>query len=210
MTNKTEVINISDLQAVRAAMDSGRYVYCGRGGIYGNYFAIGIDGNREEVIAKHRDRVLNNPEMVKEVYAGLLGKVLGCHCKPKTCHCDLYADICNNPIEYGLVEPGVDHPAMEPYFRSDGPAVILCIHNGDDTQRWCRIAGWSGVVNERGEEVPFSPQTAAAIFESDVGAAAAAYIMNAAEACGLATTVHPPEGAGEVITVEFNAPIIGG
>jgi hypothetical protein len=90
----TVVINIRD-PASYDLMKAGHYIYCGRGSDFGNRYQIGVDGTREEVIAKHKADVLADPEMVEKVRRELTGGVLGCFCKPKACHCDTYVEICD-------------------------------------------------------------------------------------------------------------------
>lgn len=63
-------------------------VYIGRPSKWGNPFAIGPDGTREEVIVKYREWLLEQDGLnVSE----LTGKVLGCWCAPKPCHGDVLA-----------------------------------------------------------------------------------------------------------------------
>jgi len=72
-------------------------VYIGRGSPWGNPYAIGFDGDREEVIRKYRydfDREFlrfNKDDVLK-----LRGKILGCHCKPAPCHGDVIAEYLNS------------------------------------------------------------------------------------------------------------------
>lgn len=54
---------------------------------YGNPFKIGKDGNRDKVIKKFAD---NCPDDL-DLYP-LVGKRLGCHCKPLDCHGDVYVE----------------------------------------------------------------------------------------------------------------------
>jgi hypothetical protein len=70
-------------------------VYCGRPSIWGNPFEIGKDGNRKEVIAKFKKYLLANDELVDKL-PELRGKILGCWCAPKSCHCDILADLANS------------------------------------------------------------------------------------------------------------------
>ena len=56
-------------------------VYIGRGSKWGNPFKIGRDGTRGDVIVKYREWILNNTELLEDLYE-LDGKVLGCWCKP--------------------------------------------------------------------------------------------------------------------------------
>jgi hypothetical protein len=71
------------------------------------------DGTREEVIAKY-DRYLDGPAENYEgkVFDGrhliadlpeIAGKVLGCHCAPKSCHADVLLRLAN-----ANDDPGVD------------------------------------------------------------------------------------------------------
>lgn len=71
-------------------------VYCGRPSKYGNPFQIGKDGNRKEVIQKHREWFLKNDQLIKEAKQELSGKNLICWCTPKTCHCDIILEIANS------------------------------------------------------------------------------------------------------------------
>lgn len=60
-------------------------VYIGRGSKWGNPFVIGRDGDRDEVIAKYEQYLLNNDGLWSSLYE-LKGKVLGCWCSPAHCH----------------------------------------------------------------------------------------------------------------------------
>jgi hypothetical protein len=62
-----------------------------RPGRWGNPFKIGRDGNRDEVIRKHREKVRNDPRLQEVIRRELKGKILVCCCKPKACHCDTLA-----------------------------------------------------------------------------------------------------------------------
>lgn len=72
-------------------------VYIGRGSKWGNPFAIGKDGTRLEVIQKYKKYILSNNELIKQL-SELEGKILGCWCKPKSCHGDVLVDLINNDI----------------------------------------------------------------------------------------------------------------
>jgi hypothetical protein len=69
-------------------------VYCGRPSLWANPFKIGQDGTRKEVIAKFKKYLLANEELVDKL-PELRGKILGCWCAPKACHCDVLADLAN-------------------------------------------------------------------------------------------------------------------
>jgi hypothetical protein len=64
--------------------------------IWGNPFAIGRDGTREQVIAKYREWIMDDAVMLRAVREKLRGKVLGCWCAPKACHGDVLAEIANS------------------------------------------------------------------------------------------------------------------
>lgn len=78
---KTEVVNVKTYK--------GEYTYIGRGSPFGNPFIMGKDGDRDEVINKHRDyffrRIESDPDF-RVAVMGLQGKTLGCYCAPKICH----------------------------------------------------------------------------------------------------------------------------
>ncbi len=59
---------------------------------WGNPFIIGKDGNREEVIAKYRDWIRGQPELMAALHE-LKNKVLGCHCSPLPCHGDVLIEL---------------------------------------------------------------------------------------------------------------------
>ncbi len=83
--NKTKVVNVKH----------DRYdIYIGRGSDWGNPYVIGEDGNRKEVIQKHKEDLLNNPKLMKRL-PELNGKILGCFCKPESCHGDTYVELCD-------------------------------------------------------------------------------------------------------------------
>ena len=73
-------------------------VYIGRGSKWGNKFVISKDGDREEVIRKYREWILNNKELLSSLHE-LRGKILGCFCKPLACHGDVLAELVNESEE---------------------------------------------------------------------------------------------------------------
>ena len=73
-------------------------VYVGRPSKWGNPFAIGRDGTRDQVIAKYRNYILNSPQLLAQL-GELKGKTLGCWCSPKACHGDVLAELANTPPE---------------------------------------------------------------------------------------------------------------
>ncbi len=88
-TVTTKVINIER---------GGKYdVYIGRGSVFGNPYAIGFSGDREEVIRKFKyDFEREFLRFTKKDVLKLKGKTLGCHCKPAACHGDVIAEYLNS------------------------------------------------------------------------------------------------------------------
>jgi|SRR5215208_115911 hypothetical protein len=100
----TRVVNVRDYKPYSkywTAPPTNPYVYIGRfvrekipiSSKWGNPFAIGRNGTREEVINKYRVYILNKPELLRQIPLELKGKTLGCWCKPLTCHGDVLAEI---------------------------------------------------------------------------------------------------------------------
>ena len=80
---QTKVVNIKTYK--------GEYTYIGRGSPFGNPFRIGKDGDRDEVINKHRDYFFERIEsdfLFRDKVMELQGKTLGCYCAPLACHGD--------------------------------------------------------------------------------------------------------------------------
>jgi len=78
-------------------------VYIGRPSKWGNPYthisdketkAEFIVNTREEAITKYKDYILNN-EVLMNSLDELKGKVLGCWCKPKSCHGDILVELIN-------------------------------------------------------------------------------------------------------------------
>lgn len=70
-------------------------VYVGRPTRWGNPFAIGKDGTREEVIEKYKGWLLCQPGLIRAAKRELKGKDLICFCAPKECHADILLEISN-------------------------------------------------------------------------------------------------------------------
>ena len=83
------------LNARYVGTSSENSVYCGRPSKFGNPFIIGVDGNRKEVIQKHKDWFLSNDSLKADARKELKGKNLICWCAPKSCHCDIILEIAN-------------------------------------------------------------------------------------------------------------------
>lgn len=70
-------------------------IYIGRPSQWGNPFVVGIHGDREECVKKHREWVLKQPDLIEKIKTDLKGKHLVCHCAPLACHGDIYLEIAN-------------------------------------------------------------------------------------------------------------------
>lgn len=80
-------------------------VYIGRGSVWGNPYTHIKDRNtkaefivetREESIEKYREFIYNKistGEISMDDLRSLVGKRLGCFCKPKSCHGDILVEI---------------------------------------------------------------------------------------------------------------------
>jgi hypothetical protein len=118
---------------------------------YGNPFKIGPDGDRDEVITKHREWLNGaGPDVVEkwdrrvvlERLAALRGQDLACYCAPEPCHADYLLELANaerpdvGVLPDELFEPdglfgkrGIERFAAEgvfsTYARGDAVAVIV-------------------------------------------------------------------------------------
>ena len=78
-------------------------VYIGRPSVWGNPFSH-KDGTRakykvatrDEAITRYREWLMAQPELVARARKELRGKVLGCWCKPQSCHGDVLAEVANS------------------------------------------------------------------------------------------------------------------
>ncbi len=76
-------------------LKSSKYnVYIGRGSKWGNPYLIGVDGTREEVLKKYHTYLLSNRYLMASL-PELNGKILGCFCKPLSCHGDILIEELN-------------------------------------------------------------------------------------------------------------------
>ena len=107
-----KVVNIRPrYQNLREWMDDDANVYVGRPGvvfidkvrfpksansIWANPFKIGRDGDRDQVLFKFREYIINkleNDELLRNELKTLKGKTLGCWCHPEKCHGDIIAEL---------------------------------------------------------------------------------------------------------------------
>ncbi|HDH15296.1 MAG TPA: DUF4326 domain-containing protein [Gammaproteobacteria bacterium] len=94
---KSRIINTELTKVVNVDKGDAHDVYIGRGSDWGNPYAIGFDGDRDEVIRKYQyDFERDYLKSSKEDALSLRGKILGCHCKPAACHGDVIANYLNS------------------------------------------------------------------------------------------------------------------
>lgn len=95
----TRVVNIKTDKEFNGQVDTPNYSYIGRGSYWGNPYSMHEENHsREEVIRKFKydfdfEKFPNKDK--KEVFK-LVGKRLGCFCKPEACHGDVLADYLNS------------------------------------------------------------------------------------------------------------------
>src|SRR5262245_46409589 len=65
-------------------------IYIGRPSKWGNPIKLGRERDRTRVLAKYKKWLLSQENLLAELHE-LRGKVLGCWCKPKSCHGDILA-----------------------------------------------------------------------------------------------------------------------
>lgn len=68
-------------------------IFCGRPSKWGNPFKEEVDGTKLEVVEMYRAWLMK-PEQkwILDDIMELDGKVLGCYCAPKKCHCEILID----------------------------------------------------------------------------------------------------------------------
>lgn len=75
-------------------------VFIGRGSVWGNPFVLGKDGDRDQVIVKYEVLIRRRPDLLARL-PELVGKRLGCYCKPLACHGDVLIRLMR---ERGLIQ----------------------------------------------------------------------------------------------------------
>lgn len=94
---KSRIINTEITKVVNVDKGAAHDIYIGRGSDWGNPYALGFDGDRDEVIRKYQyDFERGFLKRSKEDALRLKGKILGCHCKPAACHGDVLANYLNS------------------------------------------------------------------------------------------------------------------
>lgn len=70
-------------------------IYVGRPSKWGNPYAVGPHGSREEVIEKFKRYLASNTILTASLHE-LKGKDLVCWCAPESCHADILLELANN------------------------------------------------------------------------------------------------------------------
>lgn len=100
-------------------------VYGARPGPFGNPFshksgtlAQYLVPSRDAAVERHAQWFVANSELIERVKREMTGKVIGCWCAPMRCHCDIYAQVCNEAA--GLTDTTGTHRRLtiqEPLFE---------------------------------------------------------------------------------------------
>lgn len=64
--------------------------------IWANPFKIGKDGTRDQVLEYYRKYLLSRSDLIEQLPT-LKNKLLGCWCKPESCHGDILLEMINQP-----------------------------------------------------------------------------------------------------------------
>ncbi len=122
-------------------------VYIGRKSPWGNPYIIGIDGDRTEVIRKYRyDFYRDLLPFKKEETIGLKGKILGCHCKPASCHGDVIIDYFN---EVELENHFEKHQIIWEYWIE---RASIYEYDGEMDRQGADMCADQDVINKYGRE----------------------------------------------------------
>jgi hypothetical protein len=117
--------------------DSDIYAYVGRTNKWravskwGNPFRIGADGNRIEVVAKHRVWLLTQPQLLADLVE-LKGKILGCWCEwPLSCHGRTLAEF----ADVVLILPLAERLKAPPGFQVEHQGKVIVLPGYDSLAR---------------------------------------------------------------------------
>jgi hypothetical protein len=101
MPNSKWVVNIRPTRDGTPKYDA----YVGRPSPFGNPFSHEKGTlakykvkTREEAIARFREFLMRNPNLLRLVKKHLRGKILGCWCAPLPCHAEVLAEVANGPV----------------------------------------------------------------------------------------------------------------
>lgn len=101
-------------------------VYIGRPGPWGNPFPMKGESQRDAVIAQFDEWVARQPWLMDAAYWELRGKTLGCFCKPKACHGDVYVKYTDKPrlvFVFGSNEAGRHGRGAAAYAKNNWGAI---------------------------------------------------------------------------------------
>ena len=71
---------------------------------WSNPFSVKSCGSNEKACKKYKEYILKNPDLINSLYE-LEGKVLGCWCKPNSCHGDVLVELINNIKKKNISPP---------------------------------------------------------------------------------------------------------
>jgi uncharacterized protein DUF4326 len=74
-----------------------------RPGPWANWFVVGKDGSRDDVVDKHARKVLTDEALKARIRRELRGRDLKCCCWPRRCHGDVLLKVANE-------DPAVEAP----------------------------------------------------------------------------------------------------
>lgn len=95
MDVRASLVNVPKVYSKRNPADIPKgAVYVGRPTKWGNPFEMGKHGNRDEVVAKYKAWVVDQPELMAALDE-LKGKDLVCWCAPEACHADVLLKLAN-------------------------------------------------------------------------------------------------------------------
>lgn len=103
-------------------------IYIGRPSKWGNPFAIGKYGNRDQVILKYKLWLNTQPNLLLDLKK-LKGKTLGCWCYPKKCHGEILEELSQSKyiknwfsnmlkMDRPLVYQGIRYITVENFYQA--------------------------------------------------------------------------------------------
>jgi hypothetical protein len=91
---------------------------------FANPYRVDVDGTREEVVEKYRQRLLGDPTLLDRLYE-LRGRRLACWCSPESCHADVLAELVDaDHVLDDLSAAGVAVDAVDGRLRLSPPSSV--------------------------------------------------------------------------------------
>lgn len=123
---ETTVVNINKTNAQYDV-----YIGRGRGSIWGNPFILNRHGNRTEVIAKHRQYLIDqflSEEITWDQIKELHGQALGCYCHPLPCHGDTVKYFADSAVRCASREEWLEFVRKEKGETDERPPEVRLLH----------------------------------------------------------------------------------